>query len=182
MIFTEKEILLRDGTKCILRSPNEHDAEQMLSYFLTVSEESYFMINYPEEILFTEEEEKELLIKKAESATDIMIAAVINNKIIGNSSLYCYCDKKKMRHRSCIGVAIEKEYQGKGLGDLLVRETILMAKQIGFSQIELGVFSDNEKALNLYKKYGFERWGCTRQAFLLKDGTFRDEIVMGLMI
>ena len=29
------------------------------------------------------------------------------------------------------------------------------------------------------KKYGFEVWGRTLNAFRLKDGTYRDEICMG---
>ena len=53
---------------------------------------------------------------------------------------------------------------------------------MGYEQIELGVFSDNEKAKALYKKYGFEVWGNTKNAFKLKDGTYRDEIMMGRMI
>lgn len=53
---------------------------------------------------------------------------------------------------------------------------------IGYEQIELGVFSDNEKAIALYKKFGFEVWGNVKNAFKLKDGTYQDEIIMGKMI
>ncbi|MGN0291158.1 MAG: GNAT family N-acetyltransferase, partial [Lachnospiraceae bacterium] len=171
-----------DKTSCILKSPNEHDAEQMLSYFTAVSGESYFMINYPEEIKITMKEETELLKSKIESNTDIMIAAFINEEIIGNVSVYSLSDRMKMRHRACLGIAIRKEYQSKGLGRILLAEGILTAKNAGYTQIELGVFSDNEKALRLYEKSGFEKWGRTKNAFRLKDGTYRDEIIMGQLL
>lgn len=151
MQYQEKQIFLSDKTSCILKSPNEHDAEQMLSYFTAVSGESYFMINYLEEI-------------------------------IGNVSVYSLSDRMKMRHRACLGIAIRKEYQSKGLGKILLAEGILTAKNAGYTQIELGVFSDNEKALRLYEKSGFEKWGRTKNAFRLKDGTYRDEIIMGQLL
>ena len=53
---------------------------------------------------------------------------------------------------------------------------------MGYEQIELGVFADNKRAQNLYKKNGFEVWGNTKNAFKLKDGTYRDEIIMGRSI
>lgn len=48
----------------------------------------------------------------------------------------------------------------------------------GFEQLELGVFSDNERAIRLYEKYGFQKTGVSPRAFKLKDGTYRDEILM----
>ena len=48
-----------------------------------------------------------------------------------------------------------------------------------YEQLELGVFDDNKRAQALYKKHGFEVWGCSKNAYKLKDGTYRDEIIMG---
>lgn len=182
MKYQEQKITLSDKTSCILRSPQEEDAEQMMSYFKTVSGESYFMINYPEEIKFTIEQEIELLKKNIESSTDMMLAALIGEEIIGNVSIYACSDRMKMRHRACLGIAIREAYQSKGLGSILMKEAILTAKKVGYEQIELGVFSDNEKAIHLYEKFDFEEWGRTKNAFRLKDGTYRDEILMGLFL
>ena len=52
----------------------------------------------------------------------------------------------------------------------------------GFEQLELGVYSDNSRAIHLYEKFGFERYGIQPRAFKLKDGTFRDEIIMVKML
>ncbi|SCW57350.1 hypothetical protein SAMN02910400_01358 [Lachnospiraceae bacterium C10] len=38
-------------------------------------------------------------------------------------------------------------------------------------------FSDNERVKGLYRKYG-----CYVRAFKLKDGTYRDEIIMVKML
>lgn len=182
MDYGKKEILLKDHTPCILRSPRTEDAQEMIRYFTAVAGESHFMTNYPEEIELTTEEETEFLKKKLESPTDAMIAAWIGDEIIGNASIYVFADQIKMRHRACFGIAIKEKFQGRGLGSVLTREAVTLAEKNGFSQIELGVFADNDKALSLYRKYGFEEWGRTRNAFRLKDGSYRDEIVMGLLL
>ena len=44
MEFREKEIKLKDGTTCILRSPNENDAEEMIEYLKISSDETHFMV------------------------------------------------------------------------------------------------------------------------------------------
>lgn len=46
----------------------------------------------------------------------------------------------------------------------------------------LTVRSDNARAIHLYEKVGFERYGIQPRAFKLKDGTYRDEIIMVKML
>ena len=41
---------------------------------------------------------------------------------------------------------------------------------------------DSERAQGLYRKYGFKEYGRTPRAFKLKDGTYRDEIIMVRML
>ena len=57
-------------------------------------------------------------------------------------------------------------------------EDALKAKTNGFEQVELGVYSDNDRARHMYKKMGFKEYGMNPRAFKLKDGTYRDEIIM----
>lgn len=52
------------------------------------------------------------------------------------------------------------------------------ARRMGFGQIELGVFSRNDRAKRLYEKTGFVCCGTTPRAVRYKDGSYDDEIVM----
>lgn len=182
MIFGAKKIELKDGAVCILRSPDEHDAEKMIEYLKMTSEETYFMVRYPEEINITTDKEIELLKDNLNSNKDMMIAAFVNNELAGNAGISCVRNHIKLKHRAVFGISIKKKYWNNGIGNALIREVIEQARQMGYEQIELGVFSDNEKAKELYKKYGFEVWGNMKNAYKLKDGTYRDEIMMGRTI
>ena len=177
-----KKIELKDGTTCILRSPDEHDAEKMIEYLKMTSEETYFLVRYPEEINMTTDKEIELLKDNLNSNKDMMIAAFVNNELAGNAGIGCVGNHIKLKHRAVFGISIKEKYWNNGIGNALIREVIEQARQIGYEQIELGVFSDNEKAKELYKKYGFEVWGNVKNAYKLKDGTYRYEIMMGRMI
>ena len=47
------------------------------------------------------------------------------------------------------------EYQGKGLSEILLKESLEFVKSTGL-QVKLEVHSSNIKAVNLYKKFGFK--------------------------
>ena len=72
----------------------------------------------------------------------------------------------------------KKKAWGLGLGKLLMEKALEQAKENGFTQVELGVFADNDRARYLYRKLGFTEMGCIPKAFCLKDGTYRDEVQM----
>ncbi|MDU6038076.1 MAG: GNAT family N-acetyltransferase [Clostridium butyricum] len=182
MIFKEKKVILKDGTKCILRSPNYKDAASMIEYLKITSDETYFMVRYPEEIIMKVEEEEEIINCTINSKTDLMIVAFVNNELAGNAGISAIRNHIKLKHRAGLGISIKQKYWNNGVGDILIKEMINAAGLMGYEQIELGVFADNKRARYLYKKNGFEVWGNTKNAFKLKDGTYRDEIIMGRSI
>ena len=81
-----------------------------------------------------------------------------------------------------MGISLLKEYWGCGLGSFLMQIAVEQAAANGFEQLELGVFEDNARAIALYEKFGFAKYGVNPRAFKLKDGTYRDEIIMVKML
>lgn len=47
-----------------------------------------------------------------------------------------------------------------------------VAKQLGYEQAELEVISDNVGAIALYKKLGFEKYGCFPDSMKYSDGRY----------
>jgi ribosomal protein S18 acetylase RimI-like enzyme len=50
---------------------------------------------------------------------------------------------------------VVKEYQGKGVGQYLLKYVIEKVKEQGYSEITIGVEDDNENAKHIYSKFGF---------------------------
>ncbi|MGL5329452.1 MAG: GNAT family N-acetyltransferase [Peptostreptococcaceae bacterium] len=182
MEYKIKEVKLKDGTKCVFKSPNEEDAKSLISYLKTASEETHFLVRYPEEIQMSIEEEKEIISDIKNSKDGVMICAYIDGEIVGSTGIRCVANHIKLRHRCEFGISIIEKYWNKGIGNILINEIINQGKELGYEQIELGVYSDNIKAQILYEKLGFEVWGREKNAFKLKDGTYFDNIIMGKML
>lgn len=54
------------------------------------------------------------------------------------------------------GIGISDNYQGKGLGEILINHFIEVAKSLGKKGINLSLFKYNERAYKLYLKMGFK--------------------------
>lgn len=55
-----------------------------------------------------------------------------------------------------VGIAVRDDFQGQGIGSQLLSNLIDLAQINGVDKLFLDVYSNNQKAIHLYKKYGFE--------------------------
>jgi ribosomal protein S18 acetylase RimI-like enzyme len=65
---------------------------------------------------------------------------------------------------------------GKGVGSALLRECIAIAKQEQREYIWLGVWEKNDKAVRLYERFGFKRFG--EHPFILGNDVQTDWLMM----
>ncbi|MHB9943459.1 GNAT family N-acetyltransferase [Clostridium sporogenes] len=84
----------------------------------------------------------------------------------------------RTRHTASLGIMVHKAYQGTGIGKKLMSEILDLADDwLMLVRIELGVFTDNEKAIKLYEKFGFKIEGTKKYA-AIKNGRYADEYIM----
>ncbi len=182
MIIQEKEVILKNGQKAILRSPMEHETKALHEHRYKTSEETFFLSRYPEEIVYKEDLMKRMVVTVNEDARDFFISGFVDGKLVADSSTMKIRNHIKYLHRGCFGISIQEDYCDLGLGSIILQESIKYAKANGFEQLELGVFEDNERAIHVYEKLGFQKVGVQPRAFKLKDGTYHDEIQMILIL
>ncbi|HEX69451.1 MAG TPA: GNAT family N-acetyltransferase, partial [Candidatus Bathyarchaeota archaeon] len=87
--------------------------------------------------------------------------------------------KGRSRHISWLGIWVRREWWGRGIGTALMQKAIAVASDYGCKRLMLGVFSGNERALNLYRKIGFHV-DLELTDMVLVDGKWRNSIIMGL--
>lgn len=63
------------------------------------------------------------------------------------------------KEKSCYdgGTGVIKAYQRKGIGEMMLKELLLLLKEKGVSRFVLEVLENNTPAINLYEKYGFAK-------------------------
>ena len=67
-------------------------------------------------------------------------------------------------------IIVDSSIRGKGYGKKLIEEAIEYAKnELGAKEINLGVFTNNEKALKCYKSIGFEEIAIEKNAYQFYD-------------
>ncbi len=113
------------------------------------------------------------------------LAAVIElddgiEKCIGTAGLSV--SDNRQRHVGYIGIMVNGDYHGMGVGTALMENLLDIADNwLGLVRLELTVFCDNEKAVGLYKKLGFEIEGTMKKA-AIKNGKYADMYMMARVL
>lgn len=70
-------------------------------------------------------------------------------------------------------------YRGKGIGSLLIKASLHLAKDLGFRAMQFNmVFSQNTPAVKLYQRLGFDIAGILPDAIRNPDGSYQDGYVL----
>ncbi|EGT3613451.1 GNAT family N-acetyltransferase [Clostridium perfringens] len=131
-----------------------------------------------ENILSNKDEEEELIKEKIinRGKNQYWYVAEENGKVIGLGILMNHGNLRK-KHVGVITLMVNSDYQNKGVGSLLMDKLINLSESLNIIRLELCVFRDNYKAINLYKKFGFKEEGIKVKS-ALKNGEYIDEIMM----
>ncbi|HBJ6024369.1 TPA: GNAT family N-acetyltransferase [Clostridium perfringens] len=131
-----------------------------------------------ENILSNKDEEEELIKEKIinRGKNQYWYVAEENGKVIGLGILINHGNLRK-KHVGVITLMVNSDYQNKGVGNLLMDKLINLSESLNIIRLELCVFRDNYKAINLYKKFGFKEERIKVKS-ALKNGEYIDEIMM----
>jgi putative acetyltransferase len=110
----------------------------------------------------------------APSRHDLFLVADGGDAIVGNAGLHPVGSALRRRHVSMMGISVAKAWQRRGVGSLLMSALLDAADRwFGCLRVELHVYTDNEPAIALYRKFGFQHEG-THRAYALRDGRYVD--------
>ena len=123
-----------------------------------------------ENILSNKDEEEELIKEKIinRGKNQYWYVAEENGKVIGLGILMNHGNLRR-KHVGVITLMVNSDYQNKGIGSLLMDKLINLSESLNIIRLELCVFRDNYKAINLYKKFGFKEEGIKVKS-ALKNG------------
>jgi putative acetyltransferase len=73
---------------------------------------------------------------------------------------------------------VSDAWQGQGVGKALMQAGVDLADNwLNLTRLELEVYSDNDPAIRLYERFGFEREGIMRQ-HAFRSGQYVDSLMM----
>lgn len=110
------------------------------------------------------------------NALTVFAAEAQNGDLAGIAAFY-QAEGRKEQHRGwLIQVYVKPEHRGSGMAQALIERVIAHANN-HVLQLHLGVWSENEPAIKLYKRLGFSIYG-TEPRYLFVNGRFIDEHLM----
>jgi L-phenylalanine/L-methionine N-acetyltransferase len=120
----------------------------------------------------------ERMASSAKNDYSLVAVSGPDQEVIGNGGLHSNVGSPRRAHAWGLWLAVRDDWQGKGVGTKLMEALIDLADNwLGALRIELNVYTDNARAIALYRRFGFVEEGVYR-AYALREGVLVDSLAM----
>ena len=164
-----------DGETLTLRFLERGDREAMLDFARKLPAHDLLFLRRD----ITDPSNVDQWIEDIEEGYYTTIAAVRNDAIVGYTSVAT--DRLGWtRHVAELRVLISHEMRGKHLGRLLTEQAFAFAKQRGVKKMMAQMTTDQEAAIKVFSRMGFQREARLRNQVMDRDGALHDLQIMSL--
>lgn len=170
-----KTVRLTDGRTATLDWLKEDDLPEVAKALNSVIREGKYLMGNNE---ITDMEEERRWFERSTKEGMLYLVARVDDKIVGGASIHPHTDKRA--HVAEFGIFIKDGYRNLGLGTILTKTFIEIAKQYGFEILQLSVHAANTRAFHVYQKCGYKECGKLTRDIKFLDGTYTDRILMEL--
>lgn len=176
-----RDVVLSDGERVRLRPGTPEDAAPVLDMLNVVAREREFLLT--DLFAYTLDDERaflsgfqpaESLLLMAEAAGGRLVACADAQRDRGGTAA-------KTRHVAWIGIALARDYRGRGLGRALIGQFIAWGRTAGIHYLGANVFASNARSLALFRRMGFRECGRQRDAVCI-DGRYVDLVEHAILL
>ncbi len=108
---------------------------------------------------------------------DVQIVAELEGTVVGSAGIQR--GKGRQVHVGFLGIGVHDDHVGRGIGTALMAALVDTADDwMDLKRLDLTVFTDNERAVALYRRFGFVEEGV-RRAYAFREGRYVDALQMG---
>lgn len=159
----------KNGLDIIVRNATVEDAVALISLKLGYLRNTKSIPLFLDEYKKDTKEESQLIDKLCNEKNSCLLLAEYEGQLIGNLDINGN-QRRKLIHTAVLGMGISYEWQGKGVGNILISKAIEWANQNELLDIlMLEVYDSNEAGKCLYNKVGFQEYGRINNYFKEND-------------
>ncbi|HEU4553299.1 MAG TPA: GNAT family protein [Chitinophaga sp.] len=170
---------LPNGQELVIRPATTEDAPALLACFRQMTKETDFLLYTAVEAqAMTVESEQAFIRSFGDNSRHLLLLAETGGEIVGSvtvrqSSFY------KQRHLGEFGIAIKHAYWNMGIGRRLMTAVMRWAAHHPeITVLYFSVMATNERAIQLYRNFGFTEHGRQPRGIYQPDGTYADLVLM----
>ena len=175
-----RAVELKCGLELLVRNAVASDARALRETTQRTHAETDYLLSYPDEQGADDEQEARSLAETECSDNEVELVAVLGGRIVGSAGITAVGSRRKVVHRARFGISILKEHWGLGIGRVLMESCIDCACRAGYAQLELEVVADNERAVSLYRRAGFEEYGRNPRGYRSAASGYQELVHMRL--
>jgi L-amino acid N-acyltransferase YncA len=105
------------------------------------------------------------------------LVAIEDGQVVGFTALMPYSSRTVYNGVGVLSVYIHVDFQGRGLGRLLLKSLIEDSEKNGMWTLQAGILPENKASIALHRKLGFRKVGY-RQKIAQLDGQWRDILLL----
>lgn len=158
-------------TGIVIRRPSTEDAEE-ISAIYAFEEVVAFTTQLPHrDVEFWRD------FYRSRDPEGVELVAEIDGRVVGHLGMILNRAPRR-KHAGSFGICVHPEFHGRGVGKALMAEMIHLSDNwLNLVRLELSVAAENERAIALYKRFGFEIEGLSRMD-LFRNGRYGDTTLM----
>ena len=173
---------LKDGREVTIRGATEDDSENLLSCMKVIFDDGEGVVLLPEEFKRTAEKQREVIREHLTGEQSLLLLAIVDSTIVGMLD-FATPKGKRFSHTGTFGMTLLPAFRSLGLGSILMDALIRWAESMPrLEKINLLVLASNERAISLYRKFGFVEEGRKRREVMLREGVYDDNVLMARML
>ncbi len=146
----EKEAKLKDGSRVLLRPMVAADRERLMAFFKALPEEGRIFLRHD----VTDPEVITSWAEQIDYGKVFPLLALAGDRIVGDATLHRIRPRWK-RHIGIVRMVVAADYQGRGLGTLLLHEIVELATEFGLEKLWAELPLAAPAALALFRNAGF---------------------------
>lgn len=170
-----RTVHLKNGQTVRIKTYIPEDFEKLVSFYASLSPETLRWSLPPYD-------RQKIQRWTSNLENSIMLLAISHDKIVGHLYVFQQAWNERLKGNGELIIYLHQDYHGVGLGTAMMREAIQLSRQKGLHRLALSVIADNQNAIKLYEKVGFQHEGLRREDYLGEDGKYHDVVEMGLLL
>ncbi|MEL6342595.1 MAG: N-acetyltransferase [Myxococcota bacterium] len=166
------------GPAVSIRVARLSDASAMIGLHRSILEEDRYFITSADEFADSVERRQMLIRNLLQQHNSHALVAIRDRLLVG--MLYLRGGTlHRMRHVSKLEIFVDRNVRGQGVGRALMMAGLQWATDSPLvRKVGLTVFTDNTRAIGLYRSLGFEVEGERIGEYCEEDGTLRSDLMM----
>ena len=143
------DVVLRDGSTVSIRPATPEDTSRVEDYFIGLSDETRHLRFWSPSVDITEQARRTVDVDNVDHLT--LLAFLGDERMVGGAQWF----REPGSSRAEVAMSVADDFQGHGLGSILVGHLAQAAREVGITTFAADVLPENHRMIGVFRDSGF---------------------------